>query len=305
METEDGLLGNPALPIIGSWIPYHSEIRGDFVCWNRDFDPDDPPSSTNLGEAFVHLKSLVPSKANPKGMLDTFIRIKNESDVLRFVQKYGALQLCENGSTVTRLHGPLDGFPCMPDHWIEPLWHERLDHWYSYVRVARGIIDAASALHEGERASEEFWYGTNFILEPLDVVSDIEDPRLSDANGQVNPKWISRQPVARQRRHLASLVEAWLYRGDVQLGFSWGSSGPDFDLNGATFATLGIQLMFAVSKNQRLTICDGCGKPYTRDRKPQRGRRNYCPDCIERGIDIRDRKRRQRANDLMKEGTNG
>ena len=304
MQTDDGLFGDPSISITGPWIPYHAEIRGDFICWNRDYDPEDPPSSTNIFAAAVHLMDRGSSEANLKRMLDAFIGLKNEQDVLRFVKTFGTLQLCTKGDPVTRVHSPSASLDCMPEGWSDNLWCERIDQWLSYVQVADGILKVASALHQDEQAPEEYWRGTNFILQGPDTVTDSDDPRLTYPNGQVNYKWIAGRSVARQQKHLALLVEAWLSFGDIQFDFAWTPSGPDFGLNGNTFSTLGIQLMMAVSSRQRFSICSLCGRLYARKNKPQRRRRNYCDDCKTRGSTLR--KQAQRAKEKrLKEATDG
>ena len=300
MQTDEGFFGDPSIPITGPWIPYHAELRGDYICWNRDYDPKDPPSSTNVFAAAAHLMDRGPTEANLKRMLDDFVGLKDEQDVLRFVKTFGTLQLCTNGDPVTRVHSPSASLDCMPEGWLDNLWCERIDQWLSYVQVADGILKVASALHEDEKAPEEYWQGTNFILQRPDTRPDIHDSR---PNGLVNYKWISGRSVVRQKKHLALLVKAWISFGDIQFDFTWAPSGPDFSLNGNTFTTLGIQLMMAVSSSQRSSICSMCGRLYARDRKPQRRRRNYCENCKTQGSTLR--KQTERARKRLKETTDG
>jgi hypothetical protein len=79
--------------------------------------------------------------------------------------------------------------------------------------------------------------------------------------------------------------------------FSWRSS-PKFNLVAGTFGELGLQIMQAASRGQTLAVCSGCGNPYMRQgRKPQSGRRNYCPRCgVKASRRDAQRQRRTRLN---------
>ena len=87
---------------------------------------------------------------------------------------------------------------------------------------------------------------------------------------------------------LSDVLNDWLARTDVRPRFSWGHRGISFmnffgtvhDDSLTTLGAVAVQLALAVSGAHSLAVCSACGRPYTRTgRRPQRGRRNYCPDC--------------------------
>ena len=95
---------------------------------------------------------------------------------------------------------------------------------------------------------------------------------------------------------VAARIEEWLWWGNVRPWIRWLQPQPTFTLAGGTFGILAFQMMLAVTNTHGLAVCTGCGNPYLRqNRKPQLGRRNYCPGCRERKVGARDRKRAQRA----------
>lgn len=107
-----------------------------------------------------------------------------------------------------------------------------------------------------------------------------------------------------QQQIVGQAVDEWLSWGDVEPRFTWPKSGPEISFTaGGTFGIIGAQIMLLVSKSQYLAICSGCGDAYLRrgnaqqpaGRKPQRGRRNFCPVCQNTGIAARLRKRDERA----------
>jgi DNA-directed RNA polymerase subunit RPC12/RpoP len=75
-------------------------------------------------------------------------------------------------------------------------------------------------------------------------------------------------------------INEWLGDAGIRLELNWSSNDPTLTLTGGgVFGALGVQLLSAVTANN-LAVCSGCGKPYLREgRKPQAGRRNFCPVC--------------------------
>jgi hypothetical protein len=108
--------------------------------------------------------------------------------------------------------------------------------------------------------------------------------------------------VGEERLSLGDMVWEWLVIGHVEPKFSWDTDGPKFFLDAGTFGVLGIQIMQAVARTQGLATCSGCGIPYMREgRRPQLGRRNYCPSCGTRAA-LRDAQRERRAKQRGSDG---
>jgi hypothetical protein len=64
-------------------------------------------------------------------------------------------------------------------------------------------------------------------------------------------------------------------------------------------------VVFAIARTDGLAVCTACGRAYSPlKRRPQSGRRNYCPDC--KNARWRDSKRDQRARKAnARRGTDG
>lgn len=97
-------------------------------------------------------------------------------------------------------------------------------------------------------------------------------------------------------------VNEWLGDAGIRLELNWSSNEPSLTLTGGgVFGALGVQLLSAVTANN-LAVCSGCGIPYLRKgRKPQAGRRNFCPDC---GDKIANRLRMRAKRNIKKEAQN-
>lgn len=170
--------------------------------------------------------------------------------------------------------------PLTPRQW-NPVYQEQWSHWLHYAQRASAMLRVAAALHQEKSGSREDW-GTLHVgrgeLSKL-VLLFCQRPSLAQT-------------------YLAGLINDWLALANVQPRLSWGgpeSTKPRFNLAGwGTFGILGVQLMAAVTRSQHVYICDGCGFPYIRERKPQAGRRNYCPACGEREAN-RQRQRKWRS----------
>lgn len=95
-------------------------------------------------------------------------------------------------------------------------------------------------------------------------------------------------------------VNEWLGDAGIRLELNWSDNEPSLTLTGgAVFGALGVQLLSAVTANN-LAVCSGCGIPYLRKgRKPQAGRRNFCPDC---GDKVANKLRVRRSRTLKQKG---
>lgn len=251
------LLGDPLLPMTIFRLPARAELREDLLYWSQPR----------------------PRLASPERMLDSFVRIRDGKDVLRFAKRYGPLWLSSDGYPENAGRSPIS--PLLVDEdGNETGWCEQIEHWLQYVRLATAILTVATFAYEVKRAPEA------------------ELTRLSD----FTYFGVEGRDIGEQEDLLGLAVDFWLEQGDVRPTFSWREAGWHFSLQGGTFGILGVQIMLAVSKSQGLAICDGCGNPYLRtQRKPQTGRNNFCTnsDCGEKGAS-KLRRRKKRALDKEK-----
>ena len=289
------------LPLTRSRLPAQVRLDGDRLVWT-------PPSREAEREPAVS-----------EGLLLAFLKIRDADGVLRFAQRYGVLAICEHGWPAS--HRPIPyphpyalqrgaegilyylpennvtGFTqeYEPVSWCVPLgsdggqpW-EPVARWLHFVGQASTILNLAAVLNGSRprRAGQAAWEG-------------LFDVRVAQR--------CAGQPVEEQRRLLAACVEEWLALGRPILRLSWSERMPQISIAAGTFGLLASQLAAAVMGRSRMAWCSECGNPYSPERKPQTGRRNYCPDCREAGeperIRAREywRKKRRREQQLIPKG---
>lgn len=252
VDARSGLLGATILPASQALVPAKAELEGDYLLWWRyDADSANPHGL----------------ETSSRGMLDAFVRIKTTKDVLRFVRRYGPLFLCEHGLPAAH-NWTTRSIGCYPLGWEEGVCREPLAGWRQYVEQARALIAIAAALREGKEGSKEDWQA---------LLKRYEDDglALALAEGQ-------KTSVKGRRSLLSDLANGWLALTNARLSLTWDAAKSKWDLmmRGTTFALLAMQLVFAIAGHHRLVTCDGCGRPYLREKRaPQMGRRNFCPQC--------------------------
>ncbi len=145
--------------------------------------------------------------------------------------------------------------------WCAPLGRESTNRWLDYVGLARSCLDFAAAI-------------------------------------KVDPERVLAKGVG--KLFVTDIINEWLGDTGIRLELNWDSKEPALILTGGDiFGALGVQLLSAVTSNT-LAVCSGCGMPYLREgRKPQAGRRNYCPACGNR-VANRLRRRDKRDRDKRK-----
>jgi len=211
---------------------------------------------------------------NPDGMLDAFVRIETAEDVLRFATRWGPLDICAHGlpsSHRTFQHSALEfgePEPTLGECWTDGLWQsnkEDLEFYLLYSRAARAILNLAAAAHQGALGEHEDWIASGLPF--------------------YTREWMAEQVkvpghLGHGRFLISTLVSEWMRIGGIQPVLFWYSGEPEFQMSAETFGILGLQLMNAVTRAHGFAICSGCGRPYIRTgRRPQAGRRNYCPTC--------------------------
>ena len=299
MATNEGFIGSPLFPLVAVDVPKYIILEGDRLYWsytveagtNRPLDhilaaaarsqEVEPWDQDRVGFQVTPIHR--PLSVDPMRMLDAFVRIKEGHDVLKFAKRFGVLELCAEGHIHPR---ELRKFmrrlspECTPEGWSTTPWHERVEHWLSYVQGARAALRIATALHQEKPTQPSDWHEA---LAPFSILVDSEFT-------------LNQESPQSQRGLLGMIIDRWLHGADVRPTFRWDGAGPRIALIAQTFGMIGVQLMFAVSKSQGLAVCDGCGQTYMREgRKPQRGRMNFCNGCRGKTA-AKLRKRKQRAS---------
>ncbi len=283
MSGEDGLLASRGWPSEKPLVPPLVAIQGDALRWQH---------ATPIGQPH-----RFPRRADPKGMLDSFLRIGSDKEVLRFARRWGPLYLCRHDLPYTHLLNPTYTSILDPDlsarsrYLCGPRGVEPLVTWHHFVAQARAIIEIGAALRRGQKVPRQSW---EQLFQPEDggypeqleaMLADSTDPRV------VGGLWLF---------YLKPLLDLWLRWSDVHLGCSpsWipdSSRSPLYLDTETTFGLLGVQMMAAIAGGNNIAICSACGEAYLPLRKPQRGRQNYCRkrECKRQGH--RDRQRAYQA----------
>jgi len=270
VDPGSGLIGVTSVTVGEPLLPPYLRLERDELVWSL---------KSPAGKR-VRLR-----QGDTRGMLDAFVRIRDGDEALRFAQRYGVLGICEHGLPAS--HNPPPFFPglghkqtwCYPRGLTGGLAREPVERWLRFARQANSLSRIAAAAHRNEAINPDDW---------RIVFEDFEDMTAAPEN------------LDAARANLTMLLDQWwLPLGNVRPSFSW-LDGPEpaFRLRsgGYAFGVLAVQLMMAVGNAHALALCSGCGNVYMRQgRKPQAGRRNYCPECLDRGVPARDRQRDSRA----------
>lgn len=293
MLGESGVLGDSPIPLLGPLVPPFVELDGPILVWWY-WDPRKEPPPRDALESIIRKSRARRRRVDPAGMLNTFIRIREGTDVENFARRYGVLELCEHG--LPRSHNPLS-FPIEKIKsscgqlgsetdilgFTDVAAIEPVEIWLFFVKQARAMLNIASSIHEDKKQDARSWDDALFLTR-----YGLENLMSQEQSAELLALGTS---IEDDRRLLAMCLRDWLQCGDVRPWLDWREKEPKFGLNAGLFGGLGVQLLTAISRAHSMALCNGCGEPYLRrGRKPQVGRRNYCPTCGEPGAN-RDRQR--------------
>ena len=176
------------------------------------------------------------------------------------------------------------------------LHYEPVDRWLEFVEAAAATLRLAVAAYDKHAGKPEDWTSVIECLLP-DASADLRQ-FLASMTSQPHRRMESRQMVV-------FLVYQWLELGDVRPAVNWDSDNPQILLSSShspppLFGVLAAQLALTVARANELAHCSGCSTLYSRKRKPQRNRRNYCNTCQKNGVPARDAQRARRAREIEK-----
>jgi hypothetical protein len=221
------------------------------------------------------------------------VQIATSADVARFSARFGVLGCC--GHELPSAHGNRDvfgrGVSCkqmeFPFSEYTTVHWEPIAVWLKLAAGAQSLLRVASRIYQDEEFDQLDWARAS-----------------SPIFGSVSPDLLSALAARELRRGLICLlIEQWLALSGAAHGLVWPTEDevPTVRLllrrggQSPTVAILASQLMLAVARASELAVCSGCSCAYHRERRPQSGRRNYCPTCQRAGIANRDRQRSHRA----------
>jgi hypothetical protein len=270
-------------------------------------------------------------KIETEDLLESFLGLTHDTDVLNFAMLFGPLRLCEKHKIVS-YHRPLpimDGMLnpaistademlqfdllslfCIPT--IETKsprrYSEPVEEWLRLAKHARGLLAIANHLRDLESAAAtkvdaaiaiSGWYETVALswgeLDGLDL----------DAPAYMRGYWPS-DPWTR----LAEDLNRWLRLSDVELfvvnqqrqGFSFRLQLGSNRFTWSVLSLVALQLVSAVIGAERWTNCSVCGLPYAATKHAvSEDRRNYCPECRRKNIPRREATRAWRERERKKQ----
>ena len=206
---------------------------------------------------------------DPKGMIDFFIDIKADRDVVAYVETYGPLGLCEHGYPYWCRHPK-----------CAPTIGEPISRYHDFSQVYKGALIIASALMRNDVAPMCAW---NLLLEPINNNQDWDEYSYWESNEILARIGCFSKNLNESIREYEKAINLLSKMITPKIGFSWrdSTSDPTVFIYRNGFSTLHMQLLGAITRSaDPIYICSGCGKIYLRKvRGPKPGQRNYCAIC--------------------------
>jgi hypothetical protein len=270
MTDEDGRLLAPPWDFYDISLPAKVRLENDCLLW-------EPPRRPEDFRIVDH-----------KGMVDSFVRLKNAQDVLGFAERFGPLYLCVHGLPAS--HNPGDArTPWEPGcALVGQTSGERIAVWLDLVKQAAAWLQIAGAIRAGNPVPESAWHDAgSWTTAPGHEQQEPDEwRRLKDPGDQ----WIALRTAVNHCLRLAR--SGLLLRGPL-------NEAKVVIAPAGTFGHLAVQLATAVAASVPPAICDGCQLPWTPPTRTRAraGRRNFCDVCRNSKIPARLQKRDQRARD--------
>jgi hypothetical protein len=262
----------PSRAVVESLTP---EEQASFATWDplREWHPRAPRYDLEAMEAIGWQWVRHPHGVRRQTLLDDVVRIAVpdpftgacEAAIIRFVRKWGPLWVCRN---CFPRFCCIDAFyPWKPGSdrcaW-SPI--EEVYVFWAFAWQVRAVLAVWDSLRRGEPVSADLYeHLPSSMWEELGADPDI----------------------AAQRRCLGDIMDLMLgyvaREGIIRLGMQWESGdkpvlklSTGYSVWHATWLHVAQKLTGPYSIQQ----CDGCGGPYAREgRRPQAGRKNFCPAC--------------------------
>jgi len=236
---------------VGEWFaPEDVEVVEDGVVW--------------LPGDLARVEVVKPQR----GMLDRFVSLADTSPnrVSAFAKQWGVLEICKHGLIAT--HGnaldwcPSQGFEGRPGWFWAPL-----EVWRSTARQMRAMLSITAALHRGHSTESGDW---------VSIQEEFGDKLAGERPGI-------------QMEALSSVANDWIQLGGVLPTVRMRPDRSEVMLASTSglFGALVTQLAAALTRSEGLGVCVSCNRVYSPSRKPQAGRRSFCPECRDAGAPAR------------------
>ena len=250
-----------------------AQLLGWQPCWGPRVSQINPRELEELGWHW---------QDEPQGVLNDFLKLAQDpitpqtcAAVQAFVQLYGPLWLCRN-----REHQDCHWSPTgHVGQSMSPCLWAPVEEVHEFVRKAwqaRVVVEVGAAWRHTQPAPKSLWPYLRWVLSPHTTV--LPAPYEQD--------------VAMHRQVVMQLVNRYLagldgVQGGPRLWLLLDQNGqPSLRLySGLGFlSTVWMEIAQALCDRHGFLPCDDCKRFYLRaGRRPQAGRKQYCPECREKG----------------------
>jgi hypothetical protein len=185
------------------------------------------------------------------------------------------LGLCGHGLPATHNLGPSSEQNRQTEQSCFPQPSEPIESWRALARVFRSILNIAAEVHDGRAGNIEDWS----ILYPRNRLT-----AERNANEAL---------AGMCKFHLARVISRLLRKANLRPELRWDETGQKprigfaVSVRGELFGILTLELALAVCGQDDFVRCQACGIPYTPQRLPKHGQRNYCETCRSTGAPAR------------------
>jgi hypothetical protein len=256
-----------------SYVPVDMELHDGAIHWNLD-----------------RVKEVRPGA----GLLVDFVQLSDweEKRILEYARKWGVLGICCHHLPCSHSNYPFGGQfgvqSCRPfsSHRRGYLSADPIEDWRRLSRRVRAVQDLGAHLNQGKTGAKLDW-------------------TLVTSNDWIKSE---KRTVAEGRLALAQELNNCLSIGQVRPGVSWDRKKGQWQIEfGAhsvpnLFGLISLNLLLSIS-GRDLVICSSCPRSYVPQRRPDPGRRNYCPVCSHRAAQrdaSRDYRMRQKLSNMQR-----
>ena len=255
----------------------------------RDEDPIPEELGTQeKGDRIGAWEVFASAAQDPSEMVDRFVTIKTDRDVLAFARRFGVLDLCVHGRPSTHL-----GLVRLCSGRQDARWnYELLERWHHYVALMKALLSIAVAIHDRRAGSAQNW-------------ETINNSRPKNKRGRFPPANRLIENVSTAQLYLLEELEELILLGGVHPAPEWRpGEAVGIRHKGNALGLMALQILVAVGGAHAYAICNHCGTSFNRAKKGKPGQRSWCPEC-RATVSNRQRQRDHRERKSEKERIDG
>ncbi len=243
--------------------------------------------------------------ASANSVLARFVRLSGASDaqVVRFVRKYGPLDLCSHGIPASHSPSPVRCGAGLRKGGIRV---EATAQYREYATLLASTLRVAECHHAGSalfvedvEVFAEHWRGNSRehwsrapqrLATTVQLMPEVWRDSVKAGVGRVRLRLTANpSPVA--------VANWWLDVGAIYPRLSADSGTMTLTWPPGAWGAIGAQLVYALMREHNTAPCANCGASVRRARRPNRNRDTYCNRTECQTVAARRRKQRQRARE--------